>query len=79
MPDIRNAWDAEMMGRNKFADWQAKFMAKWHDPEMVAVQAMWQKIRQTAAPGVIEAMKSKMDPDMRAIMEGFDNGNNVAK
>jgi len=75
MPNIFHAQDAEMWGRNKFDDWQAKFMAQWDEPETVMVQAMWQGIPEDTRA----MMRTMMDPDMLAIVEGFDNGTNVVK
>lgn len=75
MPNIFHAQDAEMWGRDKFARWQSKFLAQWEEPETVAVQAMWQGIPEETRA----VMRSMMDPDMLAIVEGFGNGNKLAK
>lgn len=75
MPNVFHAQDAEMWGRDKFSRWQRDFMAKWEEPETVMIEAAWKNI-----PEQYRAiMRTMMDPDMRSLMEGFDNGNNLAK
>lgn len=74
MPNILNAQDAEMFARNKFDKWQAEFMARWEEPETVMIDAMWQGIPEDYRA----IMRTMMDPDMLAIVEG-KNGNKLAK
>ena len=73
-PNIFHAQDADMFGRNKVQKFQAEFDARCSEPETVLLQAQWQKY----PPEMQAQMLSMMDPEMRAIMEGF-NGNKLAK
>ena len=70
MPNIFHAQDADMFGRNKVQKFQAEFEAKWNEPETVMLQAQWMKY----TPEMQAQMLSMMDPEMRAIMEGFSAG-----
>jgi len=62
-----------MFGRNKVQKFQAEFEAKWNEPETVMLQAQWLKY----PPEIRAQMLTMMDPEMRAIMEGF-NGDKLA-
>lgn len=73
MPNIIHAQDADMFGRNKVQKFQAEFEAKWNEPETVMLQAQWLKY----PPEIRAQMLTMMDPEMRAIMEGF-NGDKLA-
>lgn len=75
MPNIFHAQDAEMFGRQQVAKWQAEFDAKWNEPETVMIDAMWAQIPDP----IKEQMRTMMDPELLAIVEGGNYGNKLAK
>lgn len=71
--NITDAQDSILQAKYELADWLSEFKSRWHEPETVMIEAVWQRIPEADKQVIMQ----NVDPALRKVLEGLSDGTSV--